>query len=456
MPEKSFQGQSVSKSKPGASEEDGLPAIEKLQRMSSGGSKDQGIKKKASSSKSPAEHTDSDDSMPALESIKVETPAPPIASTSISAKKGSGPPPLEPITSSDEEEDSNNDSISENERPRTHPPPLDPMALSEDEMDLLFRVAIEDEFPEADEDMDDDSEGSYDETLDESDEEDEWETEDEDTAGEIENRWVPSEADWTVDPSTWSFPDGLPADCMLPLALVNRPFLYAARKILYTKGINVNSPWQLHLLVRTLASAQVSPFMDDPASTAASGTINSMVKHLSFHIACGTGPASLGRGGIGLVAEAIQHCPRATNVTIKSDPLRSAWPVLEKALRTARHLETISLRSGSDQTHPMLLSTDRLASLTQYWPDLKQINLLALARPTDLTLPLSASAIHRQLTTVSLTSPNITGKELGMMLAASVGQLHSFKLIDPSNEMTRGDLAEVLLTHAPYITEVGT
>jgi hypothetical protein len=62
--------------------------------------------------------------------------------------------------------------------------------------------------------------------------------------------------------------------------------------------------------------------------------INHFVATLTLHVACSEahGSASLGRGGMKLVAEAIEACSRVRNLSIRSDALRSAWPLFERAL----------------------------------------------------------------------------------------------------------------------------
>lgn len=231
--------------------------------------------------------------------------------------------------------------------------------------------------------------------------------------------------------------------------LVSRPFLHAARKVLYAKGVNIHGPWPLHLFVRTLTSPQVSAFVQDN-SVASKSTINTIVRVLNLHVACTGGSASLGRGAIGLVANAIENCPKVETLSLRSDPLKSAWPVLEKALRSAECLQDISIRSGSDELYPMVLSTDRLMHLAQAWPSLRSIDVLGLSSAP----PLSEGSMSRALTSLSLSSPDITGEELGQLLEQSGDTLKTFKLVDPTNRLTRGQLAQILVKQAPNLIEV--
>lgn len=394
------------------------------------------------------------------------------------------PPPLEPMSSDSDDEDLAEDDDSAASL-TLEPPPLEAMSSDSDDDD---DGPTAQDYPDADEDYRLPSTPfdwvpapipslSHTPSLDTTDEDDrrssaivarrtstayrlsslvsaadDWETTEDEAEEPAPQGWVPTEADWRVDPETWSYPDGLPSDPILPLMLVSRAFLYAARRILYAKGVNINGPWPLHLFVRTLTSPQVRAF-DQDDSFASRTTINTIVKSLNLHVACSGGGASVGRGSLGLIAEAIKLCPRVKTVNIRSDPLRSAWPVLEEALRTATDLESVSMRSGSDETYPMLFGTDRLSHLSQFWPNLKSIDILGLMAPPSNS-PYMNIDMTRALTTVSLVSPTVGGKELRKLLKTSVGTLTTLKLIDPSNALTRGALGEILVEHAPYLTEV--
>ncbi|GAA5910829.1 hypothetical protein JCM5296_003381 [Sporobolomyces johnsonii] len=53
------------------------------------------------------------------------------------------------------------------------------------------------------------------------------------------------------------YPDKRPTDPLLPLLFISRPFLYAARKLLYRR-VHVSGPYQAHLLPRSLADDQLA------------------------------------------------------------------------------------------------------------------------------------------------------------------------------------------------------
>lgn len=232
--------------------------------------------------------------------------------------------------------------------------------------------------------------------------------------------------------------------------LVSRPFLYAARKTLYSKMVTVNGPWQLSLLLRTLKSPQVSPFVGLDDSEAARGSINNMIKSLTFHVGCEPDGASLGRGGIQMIADTIEACDRVKFINLLCDALASAWGPLSKALKTAKHLETLNMRSGSDEAHPLELTVARVAEMAEHWPKIKNIDFYGLSSSPFGTPEVDWPA----LTNLTLVAPDITGKELQSILKHSVGSLQSFALVEPANTITRTELADVLTAHAPHLKDV--
>ena len=153
--------------------------------------------------------------------------------------------------------------------------------------------------------------------------------------------YPPKEADYQVDPATWSYPDGLPINPLLALALVSRPFLYAVRRCLYGSDlISLRSAYQTSLIVRTLTSPEV--VADDSGRT-----IAQLIEGVEIGINS-QGGASLGRGGLGLAAQVIEACPRLKSIYLKVNALHSVWPALEKALSKAVLLERVALSSGTD------------------------------------------------------------------------------------------------------------
>jgi len=79
----------------------------------------------------------------------------------------------------------------------------------------------------------------------------------------------------------------------LPLALVSKAFLHAARKILYgAPVIKIHTRWHLSLFVRTLQGEQVSAFDNEESdvemaligSEAPDHSIASMVRGLDTHV----------------------------------------------------------------------------------------------------------------------------------------------------------------------------
>ena len=103
-----------------------------------------------------------------------------------------------------------------------------------------------------------DDDDDDDEDEDEDDEE-EWESDEDDDDDDEED----DDDDYFVldDDEDRIFVDGLPSDPVVPLALVNRPFLHAARKVLY-RHVTVTSPYVAVLIRETLSRADPAGFVD--------------------------------------------------------------------------------------------------------------------------------------------------------------------------------------------------
>lgn len=114
--------------------------------------------------------------------------------------------------------------------------------------------------------------------------------------GELEDKRIADSLwreDYHVPEDTWSYPEGLPREVALPLALINKPFLHAARKIVYGQTMMpIMSAYQLYLFVRTLEGEQVSAFDEEKedvemamiGSAAPDRSLARMVQGLEIHI----------------------------------------------------------------------------------------------------------------------------------------------------------------------------
>ena len=135
---------------------------------------------------------------------------------------------------------------------------------------------------------------------------------------------------------------------------------------------------------------------------------------------CGPNASSLGRGGISLVVSALTLCRRLRLAKVSGNCLKSAWEPLSAALANLPELEDLSMRTGTDEKYPMLLSTERLASLVKSWPNLKTLDLYELRSAASTTPSLSPAMVLQPFTcnlvNVALTQPDCPAAEIEALL----------------------------------------
>jgi hypothetical protein len=113
-------------------------------------------------------------------------------------------------------------------------------------------------------------------------------------------------------------------------------------------------------------------------------------------------------------------------------------------------LEHLSLRSGSDPTYPLIVSTDRLNRLAAHWPKLHSLDVMSL----QSTLAEPVPVFPNHLKAVALTAPDCNDHELLMLLRGSVGTLETLKLSDLSTHVTRAGLHAAVSPHAATLLDV--
>lgn len=168
------------------------------------------------------------------------------------------------------------------------------------------------------------------------------------------------------------YPDGLPAEPLLPLLFVSRSFLHAARGRLY-RNICITSPYSGSLLVRSLEASKHAAH--DPADGedvppgAAHNRLSSLVR--SLHI---NGTGSVGRDGH-VYLRLLKLCPHLECLNIQPSFLASLLRPLLNALASLGRLNKVALASSPDETHPMILTVPRLEKLMRSWPDLEELSI---------------------------------------------------------------------------------
>lgn len=125
-------------------------------------------------------------------------------------------------------------------------------------------------------------------------------------ADEAESDWESeSENSDDEEPREPAFPDGLPDDPLLPLALVSRPFLAAARTRLYRK-VNLRSVWQASLLLRTINSDSVG-----------NESLAKLIRGIKCSLDCGRSTGlSMGRGGAAVYIDILERCSRLEELIV--------------------------------------------------------------------------------------------------------------------------------------------
>lgn len=252
--------------------------------------------------------------------------------------------------------------------------------------------------------------------------------------------------------SSVSYPDGLPSNPFLPLALVSRSFLNAARTLLYSKHIHLNDAYQAHLFLRTLTSPQVSVYDDEPDADDEDARQQTMlsyrVRDVAFDI---RNLISLGRGGGNLFIDILKNCPRLERVACTADFMRSAQKPLESALARCSNLRCIHLRGGDVPAKDLVWEVRNLASLLSKWPKLDNLQVLWLKHSINGPL-LPAPKI--QLKRLSLAHLDITDSDLSYLLKGSKGTLKQLDLHRPTSKLTRVGVARVLIEHGPTLTSL--
>ncbi|KAG0661516.1 hypothetical protein C6P46_003928 [Rhodotorula mucilaginosa] len=309
---------------------------------------------------------DDDDDLPPLEPLddvlpsttRASDPAPTAATTAARADDDEEMPPLEPL---------------DDETPATAAP---------------ARVAGAGDGGPEDSGNDDDDDDEDDDDEDE----DEWESDEDDDDEEEDDE---DEDDFVLndDDEDRIFVDGLPSDPVVPLALINRPFLHAARKVLY-RHVAVPSPYVAVLIHETLSRPDPAGFVDGdkvllPTKEYDGGKIKlvrnvlcDMVHSLTFTLET---DCSLGRGGGRVYIDLIRMC--ATNLeslTLRPMFLASATKPLLEALAELKRLKQVDINSSTDPKRPFIVTTARVYKLLQQsWLDLERLVITDLKPAED-------------------------------------------------------------------------
>ncbi|KAM0746417.1 hypothetical protein T439DRAFT_138424 [Meredithblackwellia eburnea MCA 4105] len=297
---------------------------------------------------------DTDDEMPALEDIAENIRPQPNPSSgsaaSTLATTGAGDyddmPPLEPLSDSDvpaavqaSTQASTSTSIP-TPIPAASPAPI---SLEETVLSSFLRTMMVPNDEESDDEMPpleplDDSEDGGESGR----EEDEDDEDNED-----------GEEDHDEDGDDATYPDGLPVDPLLPLHLINRPFLHGTREKLY-RDITLISIWQASLLHRSLLApshaARNASEIAELGTHTPSNYLPLLVRKLSFMQTSESqgGDISHNRGGASIIIDLINVCPNLTHLIVRPTLLKSST-------RFSKRYEGARISSSSMSRAPRIL-----------------------------------------------------------------------------------------------------
>ncbi|GAA5851816.1 hypothetical protein JCM9279_001895, partial [Rhodotorula babjevae] len=353
-----------------------------------------------------------------------------------------------------------------------------------------------------DDDMESDEDDEDDDDYDE-----DWSDEEDDVYGDEDHDPAASDSDGDDDRI---YPDGKPAEPLLPLLFVNRTFLHATRRQLY-RTLKVQTPYVASLMHRALAAETPAGWSAaDEAAYAANATdvdgevvrknyLGDAVRTLSILTAI-EGAVSLGRGGaehyIGLVALS----RNVETLILQTRFFKSATKPLLHALSGLSRLKDLQI-SSSDGKQPFIVTTARLYKLMQRsWPDLEVLIVSGL-KPAedgpqheedemwDIVQDLEDAAWDEKqrsklgdkdkdegeggevvvtdgagdkkvvrkpkgLTSLQLDGFNLTGSEMQLLLQDSVKTLKDLMLRDPGYLFSRTQLASTLLQFSHHLTDL--
>ncbi|GAA5986591.1 hypothetical protein JCM10908_003816 [Rhodotorula pacifica] len=434
----------------------------------------------AASTSNAAAAADDDDELPPLEPIddgpsSSRAPAPATAQPAANATRGDedeGMPPLEPI-----------DDAPSAPATATAPAPIP------------VRESAAGNGSDDPDGGDDDDDGDED---DDDDDDDDWESENEHDAEDEDDS----------DDEDRIFSDGLPLDPVVPLALVNRPFLHAARKVLY-RHVAVPSPYVAVLVRETLSRSDPAGFIegdkvllptkeyDGGKTKITRNVLCNMVRSLTFSF---EGDCTLGRGGGRVYIDLIRMCTdNLEMLTLRPLFMASATKPLLEALAELKRLKEVDLYSSTEPKKPFIVTTARIYKLMQQsWRDLEKLIITDL-KPAeegpgeeydemweiaddfadaeydrqqierkegdkeeegdmedkdagDKSTDSVVARRPRGLKDLQLYGFNVTGTELELILQDSKQTLRTLALHRPSYLFKRTDLASTLLTFGHNLT----
>ncbi|GAA5892644.1 uncharacterized protein JCM6883_007424 [Sporobolomyces salmoneus] len=393
--------------------------------------------------------SDSDDSMPPLETISTAPSNPP--STTLQN------PPTLPIAA----QSSTINGDSDNEMP-----PLERIDGGGGGGD-----------PSDDEDDSDDDDDDYDS---------DWRDTDQDEESSEGNEYDVS----SIASEDCTFADGLPLDPLLPLMYISRPFLHAARKTLY-KRLHIQTAFQARLLLDSLTSVEHAARTEDEELVTESsdegeeagepdrvrkGGKNALAKMIKTLRLEAQNVARMGRGGGRVYIELLERCRKLEHLTIKPVFTRSATEPLLAALNNLPKLRSLDISSSTCRKYPFVFTTPRVFQIQQSCPELEDLTVQYLKgadegdyyeedkmyeiidqeeESGELEDGKKKQAVKRKgLKILELYDFDVSSDDISTILRDSKKTLTALKLCNPREAFTRRSFADVMLNFGHRLTSL--
>ncbi|KAI9622132.1 hypothetical protein KEM48_007445 [Puccinia striiformis f. sp. tritici PST-130] len=266
------------------------------------------------------------------------------------------------------------------------------------------------------------------------------------------------------DQVTW--PEGLPANPLLPLALVSRTFRQCAQARLFNK-VRLKDQCEAYLFLQALTCTST----DEPGVR--STPINSCAEHdttqggelesvrssdnshsnLNQHGRLGRSiefqwnvPSSMGMGGGSLVCDILRSCPLLENITIRITFLNHCEEPLLEALKSCPLVKNITIDTDIAWCSA-LQSQEAVTRLFNSWKSLETVDLSGICGwPVELdnTLMKPIPTLNCALQIIILTYPQLDGRELSLLLKSSIESIRTLRIHRPRSKLDRTGLCQIL------------
>ena len=260
-----------------------------------------------------------------------------------------------------------------------------------------------------------------------------------------------------------TFADGVPNNPLISLSLISKPFLFAARKLLYSRALRFHDMYQLHLFYSTLSRPTIvnDLLTLDTANVSIRQKENdlaSQVKFLTISESQTISPShhlpravTLGRGGGQLAFDTIKLCTNLKALEGHLNLLRSAEKSFDDTIKHLKNLNKLKWSSGIDPRIPFRLDFQRVTMLAQELPQLKR---LWLTRTLTSNTVRGNQPLPFRLKTLQLDFNNFNEIEFDLLLYNSRKTLQHISLEEPRANFTKVSLMNLCRNHGETLTRL--